>query len=199
MSWISTTAPESAKGTLKGVYERILNEGTRLSNVLKVHSLFPEAMLSNLELYEILMYGSDELSRADCESLAVVVSAANNCPYCVSHHGSALSCYESDNSVLKKLLADFEFLETTGRESEVLKYALKLTLAPNQITEQDIAILRESGFTDRGILEINLISAYFNMLNRITLGLGVESSADEPQPKSSKKPSLQPSSSTGES
>jgi len=199
MSWISTTAPESAKGTLKGVYERILNEGTRLSNVLKVHSLFPEAMLSNLELYEILMYGSDELSRADCESLAVVVSAANNCPYCVSHHGSALSCYESDNSVLKKLLADFEFLETTDRESQILKYALKLTLAPNQITKQDIATLRESGFTDRGILEINLIAAYFNMLNRITLGLGVESSADEPQPKGSKKPSPQPSSSTGES
>jgi len=199
MSWISTTAPESAKGTLKGVYERILNEGIRLSNVLKVHSLFPEAMLSNLELYEILMYGSDELSRADCESLAVVVSAANNCPYCVSHHGSALSCYESDNTALKKLLADFEFLDTTDRESLILKYALKLTLAPSQVTEQDIVTLREIGFTDRGILEINLIASYFNMLNRITLGLGVESSADEPQPKGSTKPSVLPTSKVSES
>jgi len=149
-------------------------------------------MLSNLDLYEILMYGSHELSRADCESLAVVVSAANNCPYCVSHHGSALSCYESDNSVLKKLLADFEFLETHDRESIILKYALKLTLAPNQVTKQDIDTLRSAGFTDRGILEINLIAAYFNMLNRITLGLGVDSSPDEPQPKgsSSSSPSL---------
>jgi alkylhydroperoxidase family enzyme len=34
--------------------------------------------------------------------------------------------------------------------------------------------LRELGFSDRAILEINLAAAYMNFVNRIAQGLGVE-------------------------
>jgi len=39
--------------------------------------------------------------------------------------------------------------------------------------------LRQAGFSDEDILSINLIVSYFNFVNRIALGLGVEFSEAE--------------------
>lgn len=64
--------------------------------------------------------------------------------------------------------------ELSNRDKAMIEYALKLTRNPASITSDDIAILRNGGFSDRAILEINLAAAYMNFVNRIALGLGVE-------------------------
>lgn len=56
----------------------------------------------------------------------------------------------------------------------MLAYAEKLTSAPHSISESDIEVLRSHGFSDRAILEINLVTAYMNFVNRVASGLGVE-------------------------
>lgn len=56
----------------------------------------------------------------------------------------------------------------------MLDYAIKLTRYPNQITNNDIDNLRDAGFDDRAIHDICAIAAYFNFVNRIADGLGVE-------------------------
>lgn len=56
----------------------------------------------------------------------------------------------------------------------MLAYARKLTIDSGSISEDDVAQLRWSGFSDLGILEINLVDAYFNFVNRVAEGLGVE-------------------------
>jgi alkylhydroperoxidase family enzyme len=56
----------------------------------------------------------------------------------------------------------------------MLSYARNLTIDAASIDENDITGLRELGFSDRAILEINLATAYMNFVNRIAEGLGVE-------------------------
>ncbi len=56
----------------------------------------------------------------------------------------------------------------------MLSYARKLTTALGSMGEQDVPKLRNEGFSDRVILEINLAAAYMNFVNRIAEGLGVE-------------------------
>jgi alkylhydroperoxidase family enzyme len=56
----------------------------------------------------------------------------------------------------------------------MLHYAQNLTVDAPSIDENDITGLRELGFSDRAILEINLAAAYMNFVNRIAQGLGVE-------------------------
>ena len=55
----------------------------------------------------------------------------------------------------------------------MLAYALKLTNEPGSMAEQDVAILRESGFSDRDILDIAEVTGYYAYVNRIADGLGV--------------------------
>jgi uncharacterized protein YciW len=47
------------------------------------------------------------------------------------------------------------------------------------LTQNDITKLQKAGFSDDDILSINLITSYFNFVNRVALGLGVEFSEDE--------------------
>ncbi|MCK5759863.1 MAG: peroxidase [Candidatus Delongbacteria bacterium] len=56
----------------------------------------------------------------------------------------------------------------------MLDYAVILTVKPSEIKEEIIQELRDNGFDDRGIHDICTIVAYFNFVNRIASGLGVE-------------------------
>jgi len=56
----------------------------------------------------------------------------------------------------------------------MLNYAAKLTQTPWAVSRQDVDSLREHGFTDRAILDINQIVGYFAYVNRLADGLGVE-------------------------
>ncbi len=53
-----------------------------------------------------------------------------------------------------------------------------LTVDPSTIDAQDIDELRESGFDDGEILELNQVSAYFAYANRTVLGLGIDTGGD---------------------
>ena len=61
---------------------------------------------------------------------------------------------------------------------EVLSYSKKLTIAPDKVTEIDVISLREHGFDDGQILEINQVTSYFSYANRTVLGLGVNTKGD---------------------
>jgi uncharacterized peroxidase-related enzyme len=54
------------------------------------------------------------------------------------------------------------------------RYAIKLTRDPQAMVESDLAPLRASGLTDRDIVDLNQVASYFNYVNRVADGLGVE-------------------------
>jgi uncharacterized peroxidase-related enzyme len=55
----------------------------------------------------------------------------------------------------------------------MLEYAVKLTVTPGQMVATDLEAMRESGLTDRDILDVNQVVAYFAYVNRLADGLGV--------------------------
>jgi uncharacterized peroxidase-related enzyme len=61
----------------------------------------------------------------------------------------------------------------------MLDYARKLTLQPQDMMEEDVAALRHQGFDDRAIHDICAVTAYFNFVNRMADGLGVDLEEDE--------------------
>jgi uncharacterized protein YciW len=55
----------------------------------------------------------------------------------------------------------------------MLDYAALLTRTPSRVSPADLQRLREVGFDDRAILQINLLASWFNYINRVADGLGV--------------------------
>jgi len=56
----------------------------------------------------------------------------------------------------------------------MLEYAVNLTREPWNMIQTDVQKLREVGFEDVDILDINQITGYFAFVNRLADGLGVE-------------------------
>lgn len=178
MGWIKEINESEADGSLKEVYEEIQEKRGKIANILKIHSLNPQAMRAHLELYLTAMFEAVSLERKKCELLAVVVSNANKCEYCLAHHSEALKHYWKNKERMKKWMSAFRS-ELSEKELHMVQYAVKLTKEPDSIRERDVEVLRELGFSDREIHDVVLITSYFNFVNRMALGLGVDFSPEE--------------------
>lgn len=53
-------------------------------------------------------------------------------------------------------------------------YAVKLTIDLPSMSRSDVDALRAVGLDDRGIVDANQVASYFNYVNRVAEGLGVE-------------------------
>ena len=181
MSWIKEIEAGEADGKLAEIYAKLIAQRGKIGNILKVHSLNPEALDNHIDLYMTLMFGKSGLSRCERESVAVVVSASNDCGYCIQHHLEPLRHYIDDEDTLN-MLATADGLETLEpRLSNIVRYAEKLTSAPGAMTESDLLELQAEGLSDADILDLTLVVAYFNFVNRIAMGLGVSFTPEELQ------------------
>jgi uncharacterized peroxidase-related enzyme len=179
MSWIDEIEIGEADGHLAEIYEELVRKRGKISNILKVHSLNPEAMSGHLDVYMTLMFSRSGLTRGEREAIGVVVSAENDCAYCVNHHAVALRHFIKDEETLDMLVAADGLETLEPRLSNIVRHAQKLTSAPEAMTESDLGELRAVGLSDRDILDLTLITAYFNFVNRLALGLGVEFTDEE--------------------
>jgi uncharacterized peroxidase-related enzyme len=62
----------------------------------------------------------------------------------------------------------------SAADRAMLDYAVKLTRAPETMGAGDARALREAGFEDAAILDVCQVVAYYNYVNRLADGLGVE-------------------------
>ena len=81
MAFIKTLAPDQASGKLKKLYDESEQRAGRVANVVRLMSLNPVTLEASMKFYQTLMHSPSELSRAQREMIAVVVSKANDCFY----------------------------------------------------------------------------------------------------------------------
>lgn len=179
MPWIKQIDQENAEGKLKDVYTELTSNRGKVSNIMKIHSLDPNSMKNHLDLYMSIMFNQNTLNREERELIAVIVSALNGCSYCVNHHAEALNAYWKDDAKINMLISDYKSIDFSIKTIAILNYAEKLTITPGLVNEYDVQNLRIHDLSDEDILNINLVVSYFNFVNRIANGLGVEFSEEE--------------------
>ena len=81
MAWIKVIGLAEATGVLKQLYSKYFVSTGVEDNITLVSSLNPKALRLNHELYSHLMRGKSDLSRAQREMIALVVSSINACRY----------------------------------------------------------------------------------------------------------------------
>jgi uncharacterized peroxidase-related enzyme len=84
-----------------------------------------------------------------------------------------------DDELLAELRRDYRNAKLEPADRVMLDFAVKLTLTPYKHTQEDVEKLRAVGFDDVGILQITLIAAFFNYINRVADALGVGKSGGE--------------------
>ena len=78
-----------------------------------------------------------------------------------------------DDELVAAIRTNFRAAPIDERDRMMLEYVEQMTLDATQITPDHHTRLRAAGFDDRGILQVTLIAAWFNYINRVADALGV--------------------------
>jgi len=89
-------------------------------------------------------------------------------------HAEYLRQEGGDDLEVERIKSDWRQMDLTEAERVMLEWVEKLTVAPATCREEDIQDMREVGWTDRDILDITQVCAYFNLRVRIVDGLGLD-------------------------
>ncbi|MDN5861991.1 MAG: peroxidase-related enzyme [Salinisphaera sp.] len=136
-------------------------------NVLRALS-FDQTKLRNFaNFYNDLMLGESGLSRLEREMIAVVVSSANHCYYCLVAHGQSVRKLSDDPKLGELMVMNYRVAELSERQRAMLDFTAKLTETPDRIEDADRQCLRDAGFSDRDIWDIGATAGFFNMTNRL--------------------------------
>ena len=84
---------------------------------------------------------------------------------------------EVDYELADRVRADWRSAGLDGPTSALMEYGEKLTRAPGSVTATDVARLRDAGWDDCAIHDAAQVVSYFNYVNRIADGLGVDPEA----------------------
>lgn len=80
----------------------------------------------------------------------------------------------NDDALVEQLIEDWRSAPISTAHQAMLTYAEKLTRRPWEMVEADVLQLREAGFSDAAILDINQVTGYYAFVNRLADGLGVK-------------------------
>ena len=92
----------------------------------------------------------------------------------MTHHGAGLQKLINDQSLVDLLISNYQEAPINLKDLAMLSYVEKLTKEPWEMVEKDVIALREAGFSDGAILDINQVAGYYAFVNRLADGLGVE-------------------------
>ena len=185
MSWIKTIPFEQATGKLKMLYERVTGPNNNVDNIMMSHSLRPHTMEGHMAIYKyVLHHSGNTIPKWFLEVLGVWVSQLNGCEYCVQHHFAGMKRLLGDDprsdAIRKAITAlDIEAMPLNAAQHQAMRYAQKLTDDPANMLQADVQALRDVGYSDGEVLEINQVSAYFSYANRTVLGLGCSTAGDD--------------------
>jgi uncharacterized peroxidase-related enzyme len=171
-TWLHEPGASDVPAEVRELWEKPLEKLGFVPNVLRLYALRPSHLLLWNAHYEEVMRGDSGLTRPEREMIAVVVSIANRCAYCIAAHSAALRKLTGDPALADAVAVDHTSAPIEPRTRLILDYALKLTVSPTEMSERDVEALREAGLTDEDVMDVAEVTGMFNFTNRMASGLG---------------------------
>jgi len=173
ISALPVADPDALDQDLKALFALCTEKLGIVPNVLRAYSLRPQKLRNFVAMYNELMLAPSGLSKLEREMVAVVVSSANRCYYCLVAHGQAVRRLSGDAELGEMLVMNYRMAPLDPRQRLMLDFAWRLTTEPATIGEQDRAELRRAGLGDEDIFDLADTVAFFNMSNRMASGLDI--------------------------
>jgi len=165
-------APDSNPEDIQKYLDKCEEKLGFVPNVIRSYVAKPNRWRAFVQMYHALMDDEDSnLTKLECEMIAVVVSCVNRCYYCLVAHGQAVRHLSGDPELGEMLVMNYRNAELSERHRAMLDYAWKLTETPQYIEEPDRQALRDAGFSEQDIFDITAVAGFYNMTNRVAYGV----------------------------
>ncbi|MBS1137893.1 MAG: alkylhydroperoxidase [Proteobacteria bacterium] len=138
-----------------------------IPNVFLALAHRPDEFRAFFAYHDALMEKESGLTKAEREMIVVATSGANQCQYCVVAHGAILRVRAKNALVADQVAINYRKADITPRQKAMLDFALKVSLAAQEIGEEDFTALRAAGFSDEDVWDIGAVAAFFGLSNRM--------------------------------
>jgi len=159
--------PANLSPAMQAYFQKCQDKLGFVPNVLVAYAFDSAKLEAFAAMYNDLMLAPSGLSKLEREMIAVAVSSQNSCYYCLTAHGQAVRQYSGDPLLGEHMVMNYRAALLSKRQRAMLDFAVKLTNEPWAVEEDDRALLRKAGFSDRDIWDIAAVTGFFNMSNRI--------------------------------
>jgi uncharacterized peroxidase-related enzyme len=172
MPFVNEVEEAQAEPHLREMYSKIEQNLGFLPHYFKTLGAKPAVIQAQLAMNDAIMQDG-ALTLVIKEQIGLVVSGINSSAYCIMFHMELLRRFGVDKSLARKLTADFENATVEPGVKALFRFAAKLTRHQDDIEESDTDELKKAGWSDDAVRETVLTVAYFNYINRVSLGLGL--------------------------
>ncbi|MBV8998588.1 MAG: peroxidase-related enzyme [Solirubrobacterales bacterium] len=177
-SWFPVPDETDLPDGLRRLFAKARERLGFVPNVFRVYAFRPERLSAWFAHFRQLHEPTEHLSAADREMIAVVVSSANGCLYCLVAHGAAFRAEIGDPVLGERVSYDWRRAGLDPRRSAICAYAEKLTLHPREVTRADLQTLLDTGMSLEEAWDVAEITAMYNLTNRMAMATNMLPNAE---------------------
>jgi uncharacterized peroxidase-related enzyme len=167
VSALGVPDPAGLDDDLKAIWAKCVEKLGFVPNVFNTYSLRPQRLRNFMAMYNEIMLSKSGLSKLEREMVAVVVSSANRCYYCLVAHGAAVRALSGDPELGEMMALNYRVALLEPRQRAMLDFTWKLTTTPHLVDDADRDALSQQGLSEEDIFDLSETVAFFNLSNRM--------------------------------
>jgi uncharacterized peroxidase-related enzyme len=131
-----------------------------LPNGLRLLSLSPSALQAYVVLQATMSHALDAKTR---EAVALAVSRANGCNYCVATHCSIT--HTNSQTAPDEITLNLEGKSSDPKRAAAAAFAKRIIDTHGKVSDADLAAVRVAGYSDGQIVELTALAARYTLTN----------------------------------
>src|ERR1700748_2358012 len=122
ISTLGVPDPATLDSDLKAIWAKCVEKLAFVPNVYSTYSLRPQRLRNFMQMYNEIMLSPSGLSKLEREMVAVVVSSANRCYYCLVAHGQAGRRLSGDPALGEMRALNYRMARLDPRQTAMLDF-----------------------------------------------------------------------------
>lgn len=173
MAYLNLPPISELEESVRVQLEAVEKKTGEVGEIARILSLRPDIYNMTTMMFKTLLVSKTELTKTTKESIAILVSKLNGCAICVGEHERIARMLGMTEKQVNDVLTGIENMDIPENEKALMAFCMKCAGKENyKITQKDIDVLRDAGYSDSQILEAAAVTAYFNYINTISNSLG---------------------------
>jgi uncharacterized peroxidase-related enzyme len=161
-----------AEGMTKVAFNKLHQTGRVIPDILHLFRFKKRNTNHLVRLTEEVMRGPSPLSRGLRELIGAYLSRRNQCSFCSCAH-APVAAQLLGRELVEEVLQDVETSRLDAAHKELFRYVGKLAENPALVAADDIARLKQHGWSEEAIYDTLTVASLFKFYNTWNNGSGV--------------------------
>ena len=162
MARVTLVDPATATGELAETFSEIESHAGKVGNIWRALANNPKMLKAVWDRRNSVM-GSDSLPHITKEAIALAVSSANNCEYCVVAHSASMSRLGESTERIDDILA---LQGKDEAEQALIDVCVRAVTDPHALEDKDFDRLRDLGHSDAAIFDAIGVATHYAAINK---------------------------------